>query len=67
MKYFYLSEDMLKCSDKLTELQNSHHSLVVSCASTTEYLEYAMRELQDQWDMFEEKYVLIYCIVYMCN
>ena len=50
---------MMEYSDKLTELQKlSHRLLEVDCPSTTEYLEYAMRELQDQWDMFEEKYVL---------
>ena len=48
----------MRYSDKLTELQKlSHRLLEVNCASTTEYLEYTMRELQEQWDVFEEKYV----------
>ena len=48
----------MKFSDKLTELQKlSHRLLEVNCASTTEYLECTMRELQEQWDMFEEKYI----------
>ena len=58
----------MKYSDKLTELQKlSHRLLEVNCTSTTEYLEYTMRELQEQWDVFEEKYIThLICILVIC-
>ena len=56
----------MKFSDKLTELQKlSHRLLDVNCASTTEYLECTMRELQEQWDMFEEKYINHFVCAYI--
>lgn len=52
----HLSEEMMQFSDQLTELQKlSHRLLEVDSASTTEYLEHTMRDLQERWDMFEEK------------
>ena len=58
----------MKYSDKLTELQKlSHRLLEVNCTTTTEYLEYTMRELQEQWDVFEEKYMTHFvCILAIC-
>ena len=51
---------MMKYSDQLTELQKlSHRLLEVNSIDTMEYLEQAMRDLQEQWDLFEEKFVLI--------
>ena len=50
---------MMHYSSQLTELQKLTRVLLdINTVTTNAYLESQMRLLQEDWDMFEEKYVM---------